>query len=181
MLEKYFPYTANQEMIDKAVVTKISNKKYTGYTIDPAVKVTLNGKKLVEGIDYSVWYSNNIKCGTATIEIRGIRKYDGSITKTFKIVPTRVTIVKKDIKKSAKSIKLVWKQKKNASKYYVYKLVKKKYKLINKTSKTWVKANKLKANTKYSFKIISVINSNGKDYLGGERIVKIKTLRKGNK
>lgn len=42
---------------------------------------------LVEGRDYSISYTNNNKIGTATLTINGINGYNGSLKKTFKIVP----------------------------------------------------------------------------------------------
>lgn len=55
--------------------------EYTGEAIEPTV--TVNG--LTEGASYSVEYFNNIEIGTASVIIRGINNYSGSIKKNFKI------------------------------------------------------------------------------------------------
>lgn len=72
--------------IEDAVVSDIEDVEYTGSEIKPSVTVTLDGKELVEGKDYTVTYSNNIEVGTATITITGIGEYEGTITKTFSII-----------------------------------------------------------------------------------------------
>ena len=59
---------------------------YTGYAITPEVKATYNGEKLVEGIDYTVKYSNNIKASEAAkVIITGKGNLVKSKTLTFKI------------------------------------------------------------------------------------------------
>ena len=57
---------------------------YTGYKLEPALKVTAvnNGKvvSLKKGTDYQVVYSNNVKPGSkAKITIKGIGNYSGSV------------------------------------------------------------------------------------------------------
>lgn len=58
---------------------------YTGYKLEPALKVTAknDGKtvSLKKGTDYTVTYKNNVKCGgKATIIIKGKGNYSGSVT-----------------------------------------------------------------------------------------------------
>ena len=45
---------------------------YTGEAIEPKVTVTVNGKALTRGEDYSLTYENNIAVGTAYAVVRGI-------------------------------------------------------------------------------------------------------------
>ena len=71
--------------IDKAIVTGLSAKTYTGKAITQKPTVTLNGKTLVEGTDYKVSYTNNKNVGTATVTITGMGNYVGTKTATFKI------------------------------------------------------------------------------------------------
>ena len=47
--------------------------------------VTLNNQTLVEGTDYKVVYANHKKAGKATVTIKGINAYTGTVKKTFKI------------------------------------------------------------------------------------------------
>ena len=44
-------------------------------------------ENLVEGTDYTVRYSGNTKCGTATATFTGIGRYTGTLKLTYKIVP----------------------------------------------------------------------------------------------
>ena len=44
-------------------------------------------KDLVQGTDYEIEYSNNVKAGTAKVIFKGINAYSGTVTKTFKIYP----------------------------------------------------------------------------------------------
>lgn len=53
--------------------------------IKQSLTLTYNGKKLIEGTDYTVSYSNNKKVGTASVTIKDKGDYTGSVSKTFKI------------------------------------------------------------------------------------------------
>ena len=73
--------------INDAKVTGIKNKPYTGEEIKfPSINVNLNGKKLVEKLDYDVEYHDNIDIGTAECEINGKGIYTGTKTVNFKII-----------------------------------------------------------------------------------------------
>jgi len=52
-----------------------------------SIKNKDTGSPLVEGTDYTVNYTKNENAGTATIEFTGIKAYEGSVKKTFKITP----------------------------------------------------------------------------------------------
>ncbi len=58
---------------------------YTGSALTPAVTVTLGGKALSAGTDYTVAYSSNVNAGTATVTVTGKGNYTGVATGTFKI------------------------------------------------------------------------------------------------
>ena len=60
---------------DANVVITNSSFIYTGNNINPKVEVTYNNKKLLETLDYSLTYDNNINAGIATITIKGMGKY----------------------------------------------------------------------------------------------------------
>lgn len=74
--------------ISYASVDAIADQTYTGTEIKPAVYVTINGgEKLVEGVDYTVAYRNNVNAGTATAVITGIGDFAGSTKEvSFNIV-----------------------------------------------------------------------------------------------
>lgn len=64
---------------------------YTGQPIEPAITVTVDGKELTSGQDYSVTYENNIEPGTASVTVKGIATasetlgYTGEVTIEFTI------------------------------------------------------------------------------------------------
>lgn len=79
-----------------------SNATYTGKNITKKVTVKSGNEVLKEGKDYKITYKNNKNCGIATMMITGIGNYQGTITKTFKIIPKQGVIQKlKAGKKSA--------------------------------------------------------------------------------
>ena len=65
---------------------------YTGKAIEPKVTVTVDGKALKLGQDYSLTYENNIRAGTGTAVIKGIATasetlgYTGEVRMNFTIV-----------------------------------------------------------------------------------------------
>lgn len=86
------PYVSTGSLIKTnidALDIKIETKKYyyraTGKAVRPKVYVT---SSLVEGVDYEVYYKNNIKPGLATIILKGIGDYEGMITEHFYIQKT---------------------------------------------------------------------------------------------
>ena len=106
---------------------------YTGKEVYPGVKVSYNGKDLVENEDYALSYADNVKVGTATVTILGMGKYAGQTQLQFAIVselasqPTPEKVVKYSAKKgtiAAKSVNLKKKyfsKVKNIAKYKITK------------------------------------------------------------
>ncbi len=58
---------------------------YTGKPVVPPVKITCNGKTLVEGTDYTVSCGNNTNTGLADVTVRGIGGFTGIVKRTFQI------------------------------------------------------------------------------------------------
>ena len=72
--------------IASAQISDIKTQIYAGKAVTPSVTVTLNGKKLKKGTDYTVSYANNTKAGSeASVIIKGKGKYVGTTTKDFEI------------------------------------------------------------------------------------------------
>lgn len=69
-----------------ATVPMIADQAYTGSQVCPQVYVYLNGYLLREGIDYTLYYSNNINPGMATVTISGLGVYSGTRTISFRIL-----------------------------------------------------------------------------------------------
>lgn len=62
-----------------------SSYTYTGYAVAPDVVVTMNGRVLNRGTDYTVTYSNNTNVGTATMTVTGIGSFSGTKTINYTI------------------------------------------------------------------------------------------------
>lgn len=75
------------------IVLKYTSLPYTGKALTPAVTVTYNGTRLVNGTDYVVTYSNNKEPGTATVKVTGQGSYRGSLSKTFQITALTASYV----------------------------------------------------------------------------------------
>ncbi|MCH5170029.1 MAG: leucine-rich repeat protein [Oscillospiraceae bacterium] len=79
-------FTIARRSIDSAEVEYVVDNEYTGEDIRPAVVVKLDGKILVEGVDYSITYSSGTDTGTMFFTINGIRNYIGTIECYYNIV-----------------------------------------------------------------------------------------------
>ena len=81
----YVRTSATAKTLDDAQIT-LSQIEFpsTGKPVKPAVTVTLDGTKLVNGRDYTVSYKNNIDPGTGSVIVTGIT-VPGSRTLTFLI------------------------------------------------------------------------------------------------
>lgn len=78
--------------VRKAVVTlSEENLPYNGKEQTPTVTVKIGEKALTEE-DYKVTYINNKNIGTATVNITGNGKYEGSVSKEFNITKRSVTV-----------------------------------------------------------------------------------------
>ncbi len=95
-----------QVSITKAKVTGLTKLTYSGKAKKPSPKVTLKGKTLKKGTDYTLKYSNNINVGKASITITGKGKYIGKLKKTFKIIPKGTSL--KTLVKGYKAITVKW-------------------------------------------------------------------------
>ncbi len=90
--------------ISKAQITlSNTNYVYDGTQKQPTVTVKDGSKLLVNGKDYTVKYSNNVKAGTATVTISGKSNYVGTISKTFVIQKANNTITANNITKNYSS------------------------------------------------------------------------------
>ncbi|MCH5192101.1 MAG: leucine-rich repeat protein [Oscillospiraceae bacterium] len=79
-------FTITRRDITSAEVEYVVDNEYTGEDIRPAVVVRLDGKILVEGVDYSIKYSSGTDTGTMFFTINGRGNYTGSIDCYYNIV-----------------------------------------------------------------------------------------------
>ena len=84
-------FTINQKPIDGARIASISDQTYTGSAITANPAVTLEGKTLVNGTDYTLSFSNNTNAGTATVTATGKGNYKGMVSSTFTILKKTLT------------------------------------------------------------------------------------------
>lgn len=88
--------------------TYLGTQVYTGAPIECGVYAAIDGKALVENVDYTLTYSNNVNVGTARITLNGIGKHKGlKQNYTFDIIPDKVKRVKYISSKNT-SLKLSW-------------------------------------------------------------------------
>jgi len=92
--------------IDKASVTGITEKTWTGKSLTQTLAVKVSGKSLKSDTDYMVFYKNNINVGKATVTIIGKGSYTGTITKTFKVIPKAVEFTA--MRADARQLSLKW-------------------------------------------------------------------------
>ena len=83
---KQAAFTIVPASLSSASVTGLSTQIYTGKFLTPKPTVTLAGKTLREGTDYTLTYKNNLEPGTATVTVTGKGNYAGTKAATFKIV-----------------------------------------------------------------------------------------------
>ena len=145
----------------------------------PSVTVKIGGKALKNGSDYTVFYLNNTKVGTATVRITGKGDYTGTITRNFTINPAKQQIQKLETR--YKGFFVDWAQKGSATGYDVEYSVNSnmsgavsKHLTANKPDTLTVSG--LAGGKVYYVRVRSYTNTNGKVYYGAWSDVKsIKT------
>ncbi|WP_028508833.1 CotH kinase family protein [Ruminococcus sp. NK3A76] len=155
-----------------------SSYYYSGKKITPAVTIYDGKTKLKAGTDYSIVYKNNTKIGKATITIKGLGKYTGTKSLTFKIVPKKPTVKKVTSPKKAQ-LKVTCSKVSNVTGYQIaYSTSSKFTKATTKTasSKTTSKLIKgLKKGTTYYVKMRTYKTVGGvKYYSPYTKVTKIK-------
>lgn len=110
----HYTISGGEVPIESAKVTGIQDRTYNGKTQTQSPVVTVDGKTLAEGIDYTIGYANNKNAGTASVLITGKGDYKGTKTVSFaikKAVPSisgkNRTANYKKLKKKALSVKAI--------------------------------------------------------------------------
>ena len=141
-----------------------SSLPYTGKAVKQNMKLTFNGLGIFEGEDYTATYKNNIKMGTASVTIKGIGRYTGSVTLKFKIEPAKPKVTVSKV--TADSVTIKWAKVTGAKYYNVYEYdakTKKYTGILYKTTGTSVTHKKRAGGTAYYYLVRAYgIDSSGK-------------------
>lgn len=70
---------------------------YTGFPIEPTVKVVFDGKALVNKGDYEVEYIDNKNVGTGIVKVTGVGKYCDTVYLVFDIKPIDLVVKVNDL------------------------------------------------------------------------------------
>ena len=163
-----------------------ANQTYNGNAQTPAPTVTLNGKTLKAGTDYSAAYTNNTKAGKATVTVTGKGDYVGTAKGTFTINKAANTF-KANAKKATVKFKTVKKKKvtvaakkvvavSKAQGKVTYKKVSGNKKItVAKSGKVTVKKKTKKGTYKIKVKVTAAGNAN---YKAGSKNVTFKIVVK---
>ena len=149
------------DLRDCTVTLQYASTTYTGKALRPTVKVRYNDIALVQGQDYMVQYSANTACGTAQVKLTGTGDYTGAVSRSFKILPGRVTGM--STSRTTTTITINWKQVPGAAVYRVYQSTSANgnYSKVATVSGTKAKISKLSAGKKYYFKIAACGKKDG--------------------
>lgn len=145
-----------------ATVVGIKNKEYTGKNVGQR---GLTVKAGYDAASYKLSYKNNKNVGTATVYINGTGTTIGSVAKTFKIVPSKITKATSKVKGSKAT--LSWNKSKGAKKYVLQKNVKGKWKNVKTLSSTSYKVTVSKGKTK--FRVYGTATVSKKAYNGSAK------------
>lgn len=156
---------------DKKVSVSLEKSSfvYNGQSITPVVYVAYNHNYLIQNTDFTATYSNNNAPGVATVKIKGIGNYSGSISKTYIILPEKIASVsiKKD---SATSAVISWSAASKVSGYEILKFDSAKNAYVHLThvsnNQTSYKVSSLKNSTAYYYQVRAYKTVNDKHYYG---------------
>ena len=83
--------------ISKARVSKMPKRYAAGIAIKPKPEITMSGKTLKRGKDYTVSYRNNVKPGKAYLLVKGIGNYTGTKTASFTLlkIPSKLNLIQR--------------------------------------------------------------------------------------
>ena len=155
-------YTIVRKSIEKAAICGVGkNRRWTGSPITHNIRVKIGGRTLVQGVDYTVSYRNNINVGQASVTVTGKGNYTGSVTRLYKINPVGIEIVRLKVNDSENKITVSYeKQKVQTRGYQVQICTDKNFKsgwkvtyTTTNRDKAWKTFTGLEKNTTYYFRV----------------------------
>jgi hypothetical protein len=93
--------------INSATISYAETQAYTGYVVEPDVRLAVGDKVLKKDTDYTISYRNNIEPGRAEIIVNGKGNYTGAKTLYFSIVGGAATPAEAPIDINAAAISSV--------------------------------------------------------------------------
>ena len=106
-------------------ITGIKAQTYTGRAVEPEPVVKHDGRTLEKDADYEVTYQKNKAIGRATVVIKGINNYTGTVKKAFRINPKKVALSKLTAGKGRLTVR--WKRGKGGAGYQIQYSTKKSF------------------------------------------------------
>ncbi len=119
-LDDYFVVEVKSNNIADYQIEGITDKAYTGKNITLSITIKNGKTTLKKSKDYTVSYKNNKSIGTATVTIKGKGSYKGTVTKKFKILPTKTELSSLKLKTSSNKVAFQWAKNKTATGYQIY-------------------------------------------------------------
>lgn len=93
--------TITQMAIDNlSMILNPTSVVYNGAEQKTTATISYGGRTLIEGMDYTLAYTNNINVGTATATATGKGNYKGTISRTFQITKRAITVTADSISKA---------------------------------------------------------------------------------
>ena len=84
---------AGKDLAGAAITLGTEEAVYDGTPQTPPVKVVYQSETLVEGVDYTLDYENNVVPGVATVVIRGRGRFSDVVGKNFTIRPSGISFL----------------------------------------------------------------------------------------
>jgi len=88
--ETTLTFTISKAELHDSMIGTISDIVFSAGGNEPEVSVHYNGKTLVKGKDYNVFYENNTGIGTGTAVVEGIGNFEGIVRRNFRIQSGRL-------------------------------------------------------------------------------------------
>ncbi len=178
--QKIVNFQIMPRQLGRAEISQAADQIYNGKKTYPKVKVSMSGKVLTEGTDYSLVYVNNKNPGKANIIVRGIGNYGGAQTVSFNIRVPKLTGVKAS-KYDSSSVTFSWNKNSVVTGYEIYNSKNRRVVRVKKASTVKAKVNNLKAASSATFRVRAYVTSDGRTYYGDFTKVKGVTAPKSTK
>ncbi len=169
-ISKEFAITAKAMTTSNTKVT-VENLYYrSGKARNSVPVVKVDGREIARNTDFEVSYKNNVNVGAATVIIKGVGNYEGTVSASYAIMPEKAKIT--SLKAGTKKFTVKAVQEKGAKYQVAYKVKgASKYKTVT-TSSVSKTVKGLKKGKTYSVKVRAYQTINGKKYLGNYSNVK---------